>query len=84
MKKICLILAFALAMLTSCNLNVGFGNFTFSKIHIDTYNYSGCYDIVSWNDTESPGIEVRTKEYGSIYASEGTYILIEDKCPICD
>jgi hypothetical protein len=30
------------------------------------------------------GIEVQTKEYGALYFSEGTYILVENKCPICD
>lgn len=84
MKKIFLILVLALVMLTSCNQNIGLGSLNFKKIHIDTYHYSGCYEIVSWNDYKYAGVEVKTKELGSIFVSEGAYILVEDKCPICD
>ena len=86
MKKICLLLAFAILVMMLCacgNQSIGFGNFTFKKVHIDTYHFSGCYTIVKWHDNES-GIEVETEEVGSIFLSEGTYILVEDKCPICD
>lgn len=73
------------AMLTGCgNESWGLGNFTFEKIHVDTYHYSGCFTVVNWHDNET-GIEVKTKEAGSMYLSEGTYILLEgDKgCPFC-
>lgn len=77
------ILIFAL-LLTGCgNMSMGFGNFTFNKIHIDTHEYSGCLTIEKWYESGN-GIEVKTKEFDAMYLSEGTYILIEDKCPICD
>jgi len=86
MKKICLLLVLALVVmsLAACgNYSAGFGNYTYTKIHIDTYHFSGCYTVEKWYESES-GIEVTTKECGSIFASEGTYILVQDKCPICD
>ncbi len=54
----------------------------------DTYKYihclstNECYEIKSWKNNEI-GIKVETKEYGILYFSEGTYILIGEKCPIC-
>ena len=86
MKKICVILVVSILAMILCacgNQSIGFCNFTFKKVHIDTYHFSGCYTIEKWHDNES-GIEVQTKEVGSIFLSEGTYILVEDKCPICD
>lgn len=67
--------------LTSCNMSLGFGNFNFRKVHCTLSNE--CYTIKKWHDNER-GIEVDTEEYGTIFFSEGTYILLEDKCPICD
>lgn len=87
MKKIIaiiMVITMLAAMLTSCgNMSVGFGNFTFRKVHVDTHNYSGCFTIEKWYDNES-GIEVKTKEAGSMYLAEGMYILIEDDCPFCE
>ncbi len=86
MKRISLILilVITLALICSCgNYSAGFGNYSYSKIHIDTHNFSGCYTVEKWYESES-GIEVKTKELGSIFASEGTYILVENKCPVCD
>ena len=86
MKKLCLLLVNAILILAlvSCgNHSIGLGNYSYKKIHIDTYHFSGCYTVEKWYESES-GIEVKTKEVGSIFASEGTYILVEDKCPICD
>ena len=72
------------AILCACgNYSAGFGNYNYSKIHIDTHSFSGCYTVEKWYESES-GVEVKTKELGSIFASEGTYILVEDKCPVCD
>ena len=68
--------------LTGCNQSMGFGNYHFQKIHIDTPNYSGCFTIEKWHDNET-GIEVKTEEAGSMYFSEGMYVLIEDECPFC-
>ena len=70
-------------MLAGCgNMSVGIGNFTFEKIHVDTHNYSGCFTVEKWYDN-SNGIEVKTKEAGSMYLAEGMYMLIEDECPFC-
>lgn len=86
MKKVLAIL-FALVivvtMFAACgNKSWGLGNYTFNKIHVDTYNYSGCFTIEKWYDNES-GIEVKTKEAGSMYLAEGMYMMIEDECPFC-
>ena len=74
-----------LVTLTGCNMSMGLGNFSYDKVHIDTYHYSGCLTIEKWYDGDQ-GIEVKTKEAGSMFLSEGTYILISgDKgCPLCD
>ena len=77
-----LIITFGL-LLTGCgNMPLGPGNFSFNKIHIDSHQFSGCVEITKWYDNET-GIEVSTKN-GNYYFSEGTYFLVEDKCPICD
>ena len=79
-----MILAVLATALFSCgNYSMGLGNYSYTKIHIDTYHFSGCYTVEKWYESES-GIEVTTKELGSIFASEGTYILVEEKCPVCD
>ena len=87
MKKILsvilVLVIFALTLSACGNQSIGFGNYTFRKVHIDTPHFSGCYTIEKWHDDER-GIEVKTEEVGSLFLSEGTYILVEDKCPICD
>lgn len=87
MKKIIamiMVVALVAVMFVGCgNMSMGLGNFTFKKIHVDTHNYSGCFTIEKWYDNES-GIEVKTKEAGSMYLAEGMYILIEDDCPFCE
>lgn len=81
-KKFILILLLA-ALLTGCsNKSLGFGNFSFKKIHIDMPHTSKCFTVEKWHDNET-GIEVKTKEAGSMYFSEGTYVLIEEDCPFC-
>ena len=86
MKKIIsLILVFVL-FISFCgcsNMSVGMGNFEYNKIHIDTHHYSGCIEVENWYENES-GVEVKTKKHGSIFLSEGTYMMIEDECPFCD
>ena len=85
-KIIALVLAIACicGILAGCgNMSWGFGNFAFRKIHIDTYNYSGCFTVEEWYNNSS-GIEVKTKEAGFMYLAEGMYMLIEDECPFCD
>lgn len=64
------------------NMSCSPGNYSFNKIHVDIYQHSMCLTVESWHDDER-GIEVKTKEAGSMYFSEGTYILIEDTCPFC-
>ena len=84
MKKIIvLVLTLAMLLMSGCNMGLGFGNFSYEKIHIDTYNYSGCFTIEKWYDNDN-GIEVKTKEVGSMYFAEGMYMLIEKECPFCD
>lgn len=86
MKKkiitIIMLVAILTTTLTSCNMSLGFGNFDFEKIHVDTHNYNGCFTVEKWYDN-SNGIEVKTREAGSMYLAEGMYILIEDECPFC-
>ena len=88
MKKIFVIMLAVLLIigmvgLAGCgNMSMGFGNFTFRKIHVDTHNYSGCFTVEKWYDNSS-GIEVKTKEAGFMYLAEGMYMLIEDECPFC-
>jgi len=83
MKKFTLLVAFlAMISLTSCNVSYGLGNYSFKKVHIVTPDYNKCVNITKWHNNEI-GIEVKTEDYGSLYLSEGTYILVEDKCPIC-
>lgn len=71
--------------LTGCgNKSIGIGNFQFRKIHVDAYHYSGCLTVEKWHDA-SAGIEVKTSEAGSLFLSEGTYIMLEGDhaCPFC-
>lgn len=86
MKKIIvmmMIMVLMAVMFAGCgNMSMGMGNFTFDKIHVDTHNYSGCFTVEKWYDSTS-GIEVKTKEAGSMYLAEGMYMLIEDECPFC-
>lgn len=85
-KLLCIIIAVTLLIvLVGCgNMSMGLGNYTYEKVHIDTYHYSGCLTVEKWYDA-STGIEVLTKEAGSIFLSEGSYTLLEgDKeCPFC-
>ena len=84
MRKILALLVTVLLLLglCSCNESYGLGSFEFKKIHIDTDGYSGCLTVEKWYDNDM-GVEVKTKEVGYLYLSEGTYILIGDTCPIC-
>lgn len=72
-------------VLCSCgNMSIGPGKYTFNKVHIMDDGKSVCVDIDKWHDNEGSGIEVHSEKYGSMFLSEGSYILIEDKCPICE
>ena len=80
-----LMLAMCFAFSGCGNLAIGLGNFTFEKVHVNTYDYSGCFSVNKWYEFET-GIEVDTEEAGALFLSEGTYILLEGKteCPFCD
>ncbi len=87
MKKIIAILLviFMIVPLCACgNENWGFGNYTFTHVHIGDGSIGYCADVISWHDNDL-GCELHTKEFGSIYCSEGTYFLFENKndCPFC-
>lgn len=88
MKKLLAILIALVMVITlfaGCgNMSIGLGNYRYEKIHIDTHHYSGCLTVEKWYENGS-GIEVMTKEAGSVFASEGTYILLggDKGCPFC-
>lgn len=60
------------------------GNYNFTHLHTDTYHQPMCFTIEKWWD-DATGIEVKTSECGTMYFSEGDYILIENsyECPYC-
>lgn len=88
MKKIivtiCAIVVLVLG-LCGCNAAVGVGNLSFKKVHVDTYHYSGCFSVKKWHENDM-GVEVKTTEAGSMFLSEGTYIMLDgdNGCPFCD
>jgi len=87
MKKfiaVIILCALILMVMCSCNQGCGLGNLNFTHLHYDTHHENGCIDINTWYNNES-GIEVHTVDGGSMFFSEGTYILIENKnnCPFC-
>lgn len=73
------------ACLTGCNMGFGIGDYSFYHIHISDKIESHCATVSKWYDNDNGGIEVNTKEYGSMFLSEGTYQLFEnaEKCPYC-
>lgn len=88
-KKIVFVLMAVIVLstfiLTSCgNVSIGFGNFHYPKVHICIGGVNSCFTLIKWYDNDSGGIEVVTKEFGNLYLSEGTYLLIKDRCPVCD
>lgn len=88
MKKIFAIILCAVMLcmvLTGCNENLGFGNFNWKHVHFSDAVGGHCATITSWHDNET-GIELHTEECGSMFLSEGSYILFEDgaKCPFCN
>lgn len=86
--SIALICVILLSVMTLCscnsNRNIGVGTLNFKKVHIFIeYGYGTCFDISSWREAEI-GVEVKVDGYGSLWLSEGTYMLVGDKCPICN
>lgn len=88
-KALVIVLALCMALwmcvLTGCgNENWGFGNYDWQHIHFSDAVGGHCATISSWHNNET-GIEVHTEEYGSMFLSEGSYILFEsDNCPFCN
>lgn len=86
MKKIAVILITLMLLFTlaSCgNKAYGPGNYQFDKVHVFDDGCSKCIEINKWYDNES-GIEVQKKDGDGLFFSEGTYMLVEGKCPICN
>lgn len=88
MKKfiaLSLVLIMIVCGLCACgNMSMGFGTYDFTHIHYSDALEGHCADVIQWYD-DSNGIEVLTEEYGSIFLSEGTYILFDvaEHCPFC-
>lgn len=88
MKSKFLVLAGAALMalsLSSCgNMGMGAGNYSFDKVHIlDGGATQGhCEKITKWYNDDM-GVEIKLESGGSLYLSEGTYILVSGRCPIC-
>ncbi|MBO5969825.1 MAG: hypothetical protein J6S14_15135 [Clostridia bacterium] len=82
MKKLILPILAAMLLMTSCNMSLGPGSYNFKRVHVDGAHISQCITVEKWYDCDS-GIEVKTKEAGAIFLSEGTYILVEETCPFC-
>ena len=87
MKKIIailLVLMMAIGLCACGNENWGFGNYSWKHIHFSDAVEGHCATIKSWHDNTT-GIEIHTIEYGSMFLSEGSYILFEDgaTCPFC-
>ena len=78
---IVVLVAFVLAM-SSCNMGL-VGKFTYRGIHPTTHDGRfACLKVDKWYESDT-GIEVKTESGESIFASEGTYIMFKDVCPIC-
>ena len=87
MKKIIAILLATIMIFTfaACgNENWGFGNYNWKHIHFSDAIEGHCATISSWHDNTT-GIEIHTVECGSMFLSEGSYILFESgvDCPFC-
>ena len=87
-RLICIVLVTLLlaSCLTGCgNMSLGLGNFTFEHVHFTDAVEGHCATVEKWYDGET-GIEVKTKEYGSMYLSEGEYMLFGsgENCPYCN
>lgn len=87
MKKIIAILLATIMIFTfaACgNENWGFGNYNWKHVHFSDAVEGHCATISSWHDNTT-GIEIHTVECGSMFLSEGSYILFESgaDCPFC-
>ena len=86
-KLICgILLVVMLCMATACgNENWGIGNYNWTHVHFSDAVNGHCATVSSWHDN-STGIEIHTIECGSMFLSEGSYILFENasQCPFCE
>lgn len=73
--------------LSSCGNKayISIGELEFKHIHISDNINGYCATVTKWWDNDQ-GIEVKTAEFGSLFCSEGSYILFSDetKCPYCN
>lgn len=81
---IVMIMVMALAMCACGNENWGLGNYSWKHVHFSDAVSGHCATISSWHDNTT-GIEIHTVECGSMFLSEGSYILFENgsDCPFC-
>lgn len=87
MKKVLLILTVIAMMtlaLTGCNQNIGWGSYSYHKVHVQMYGQEATHlKVKSWRDDEG-GIEIKTENYGTILLGDGTYMMYDsDNCPLC-
>lgn len=87
MKRIIAIVLICMMALSLCacgNENWGFGNYNWKHVHFSDAVEGHCATISSWHDNTT-GIEIHTVECGSMFLSEGSYILFESgaDCPFC-
>ena len=87
-KLIVIVLALIMVLaLSACgNQSLGLGNYSFRHMHFTDAVDGHCATVEKWYWNEGSGIEAKTTEYGSIWCSEGTYIMFESsaKCPYCN
>lgn len=88
MKKllaITLVIIMTLSLCACGNMSMGLGTYDFTHIHFSDSLEGHCVDISKWYD-DSTGVEILTVDGGSIFLSEGTYIMFSDSdcCPFCD
>lgn len=83
-SRICMFLAALALPLMGCKMDIDAGSF--HAVHIYGWDKdSRDVSIKSWRDADSEGIEVDTERYGTMFLSEGTYLLLRGigDCPIC-
>lgn len=85
MRKIITIILVFLICFSFCGCSEGTTGQEYNKIHINTLQYAGCVEIDEVIMFQSNGnIKVKVKNFGVCNFSSGSYIVIENKCPICD
>ena len=70
------------ALLAGCNMGI-VGHFEFNGLHCADFNGNvRDFTVSRWYESDS-GVEVLTEEAGSVFFSEGTYVMYENECPLC-